>query len=176
MVSLTHHGIVTQQNFETISKGFEFTFSTSTITSLMEPTTPTQYESPGFELVDCGTAACRTPTDNSSASSYLPTESDEDSILLPPSPSLYSANNLLPLSSASSVHAGSSNSPFRESALDNSSDISQPGSLPMSTTSITSWPSTPQMSSAASLTASLKDVQMAASPARSPTRRMLGAI
>jgi hypothetical protein len=60
---------------------------------------------------------CHTPTDDSSKLSYSHAESDEDSILPPPCPSLYSANNLPPLSSASLVRAGSSNSPFRASAL-----------------------------------------------------------
>lgn len=122
---------------------------------------------PDLELVDSGTAAHCTLTDDLSTSSYSPDESDDDSILILPSPSLHSANKPPSRSSASSIHAGPSL--FGKSALDNGPDISQ----------ITSWPSTlpmPSPHTAASPISGLNDIQMAASPVQSPTRRLLGVI
>ena len=66
----------------------------------MEPTTPARNGSPGFEIIDENIG--ENEIDGSSASSYLPTGS-EDSISVPPSPSPYSKQNLPPVPSSAST-------------------------------------------------------------------------
>src|ERR1700732_4607334 len=108
---------VVQESFKTVSKGFEFTFSSATLNNLMEPTTPIRNTSPGFEMEDNNITSCFQQADDSSTSSYSPSESDKDIFLMPPPPSPYSLQNLPPLGTLSAP-VSSKNSPFRVSTPD----------------------------------------------------------